>query len=87
MTTDEELVMSTFAEEIMAKVARKEVLIARGLANEPTECAYCGKEMVVHVEFFMLDPSYLREYAISGMCQVCQDASFGVTQEGSEDGV
>lgn len=59
--------------EILKKVGfEKEVK-----AVEQGECPFCGKKIDVIKEF--RDSLSRREYAISGLCQDCQDKMFGVT--------
>ena len=42
-------------------------------------CVSCGKEGIVASSF--RDDLSKKEYAISGMCQCCQDDVFGVKEE------
>lgn len=47
-------------------------------AVEHNICPFCGKKIDVTKEF--KDSLSRREYAISGLCQDCQDKVFGVTE-------
>lgn len=42
------------------------------------KCAFCGKEIDTVFEF--RDKLSRREFAISGLCQECQDKTFGITR-------
>lgn len=60
----------------------KEILKKVGFAKEveaveQNKCPFCGKHIDVTKEF--RDSLSRREYAISGLCQDCQDKVFGVT--------
>jgi len=60
----------------------KEILKKVGFAKEVDAvkhniCPFCGKKIDVTKEF--RDSLSRREYAISGLCQDCQDKVFGVT--------
>jgi C4-type Zn-finger protein len=58
----------------------KEIMKAAGFgpeveAVERGECPFCGKTILVQVEF--RNPLSKKEYGISGLCQTCQDKTFG----------
>ena len=46
-----------------------------GISPHKTGCATCGNEHLTHNDF--RDLLSIEEYAISGMCQACQDKTFG----------
>ena len=59
----------------------KEILKKAGFAQEvaaveQNKCPMCGKQIDVTKEF--RDSLSRREYAISGLCQDCQDKIFGI---------
>lgn len=61
----------------------KELMIACGFTEEVKryenkQCAWCGVK--VYPSTFR-DIASLQEYKISGMCQICQDDTFGVSDE------
>jgi hypothetical protein len=47
--------------------------IDRRKVIESDMCAFCGKEAKV-----FRDPLSAKEYSISGLCQKCQDETYGV---------
>jgi ribosomal protein S18 len=58
---------------------RKEMMIKAGYGKEVEKvenkiCPFCG-EVIVESEF--KDTLSLKEYKISGLCQICQDRLFG----------
>lgn len=54
--------------------AKKTFGISQTEAKEKKICVFCGKE--IKMEDFR-DQLSIKEYSISGMCQKCQDDTFG----------
>jgi len=59
---------------------KKKLLISAGFEDqvkniESNRCSWCGSEKVKPEDF--KDALSIKEHAISGMCQKCQDETFG----------
>lgn len=59
---------------------KKEIMKQMGFEKavkdvEEGYCPFCGKIIDITIEF--RDSLSLKEYRISGLCQVCQDETFG----------
>ena len=46
------------------------------IADNPTACIMCGKLVKV-----LRDQLSVKEFVISGLCQDCQDATFGIDND------
>ena len=62
----------------------EEIMCKAGLGKEVDrvkegKCATCGKE-IGNTVFAFRDGASKREFAISGLCQECQDKTFGTTR-------
>jgi hypothetical protein len=60
--------------------SKKKLLIALGFEDqiknvEENNCAWCGSDKTKFIDF--KDNLSRKEFTISGMCQVCQDKTFG----------
>jgi len=71
---------------------RKEMMIKAGYGKEVEKaenkiCPLCGEAIIVESEF--RDTLSLKEYKISGLCQICQDKVFGKEKENftEKDGI
>jgi len=62
-------------QSFLDKFAKKAFGISQTKAKEKNICVFCGKE--IKMEDFK-DQLSIKEYKISGLCQKCQDNTFGV---------